>query len=212
MNLRILMVLASVVLFSTPSAYCQGRGRPVAPSSLVIDAKGRTVGQYFFTPGQPAFPIGSAYDGNFSHGSVLTKIGGVWLQLPVSRTGFVSAPSIQQVGIELHFTTSDCSGNGYIAVSDDLAQDATENLIPTSWNSALIIKETLYYPSSPQPCTSIGSFNSWSFLYGDGTASQCYPASSPISACAIGALVGTMSSIDVSTLGFVPPFSLKSLQ
>jgi hypothetical protein len=125
----------------------------------------------------------------------------------VLSTGFVSTT------VRIYLSSTDCTGTGYIGVDneDDLSTDVTgQATCGDSCTHAGIAAGIAYYPTpgSIQPCSNVGSFSSELVIAPDGKASCS--GMSPIPSCGQGEpFLGPLTTLDLSTLGFTPPFSLK---
>jgi hypothetical protein len=145
---------------------------------IVEDSAGHVVGPYI--------PFGNPVAGSTSD-----LLQGVFIRTPAASfvaqiyvTGFVSGGS-------LLYTTSDCTGTAYIT-----SQNGAQSII---LNYAIVLNGTAYVLQWAATTTvSVASSASL-----NGSSLQCTPATpAPQSAAPV------IATVDLTTLGFVPPFSL----
>jgi hypothetical protein len=148
---------------------------------VIVDSKGKTVGFFYYR---------SAFGP-----SVLREINGTWFLLSVSSSGFVST------GVELFYTTEDCTGTAYIAASDSFLTAPAPTL------AAGIVNGVLYYaqPTSIKPRSSF-ILKSVKLLQPTGKPLPC----SRIKRLTLPGSVGIAVTSDLSKLGFIPPFKLAA--
>jgi hypothetical protein len=187
------LVLAAAVM----PAFAQGLSPEAvvsaAPSTVVVDGKGRAVGSYF--------PVTSYEEGSFNlqiNDSVLLKVGaspGLWIILPVAAEGFIATGESDEP--ELYYTSTNCSGTAYMKPSSG-------GLTVLSATYA-VAGGILYYPA-PGPTKRITSL---SFNVPGGNLADCDvlgPHSRPPVLNA-----SLEQTFKLSSLGFVPPFKISSL-
>ena len=167
-------------LFGGPALAKEQQGRPFQ-SPIVIDSQGKEVGPYL------------------SGEEVLRKIDGRWFGLPISTNGFVNT------GIpSLFYATTDCTGPPYELPLDTgpLTELVNTVAVTVPFGAALgVFNGNLYYVNMEPPQTR-NLQSQQNFDLKTGTAS-----------CELNG-VGNRSTVqigifDLSTLGFLPPFSLS---
>jgi hypothetical protein len=176
------LLLANLVFGSQPiQAYDRGTDQHGSP--IVVDGKGRTIGTFSFV-GRMSVPSSS----------VLLEIQGTWYLLPFSRTGFAST------GVHIFYADENCKGVAYIAAyPDDPVQ------VPQASGSVGIANGFLYYPKpdSVKPFSKVvvKSQRMLNFQAKDVGCGRIRTVMPP-------AFVGEMTTVDLSKLGFDPPFTL----
>lgn len=156
--------------------------RAGAPAGRIVDSKGKLVGLY-----SAGDPIGA-----------LRQVNNKWVVLPVSATGFVTG------GVQLQYTTSDCSGTAYMLLTaslptNELAAPADQIAIV---EDSLTGDNILYYPiiTSQDPPT-------------ENICSQMDPRSQDcitISGCEQPEPPPfEMATFDLASLKLIPPFLMK---
>jgi hypothetical protein len=119
----------------------------------------------------------------------LRKINGLWLPLPVLTTGF------SNTGVLLNYTSSDCSGTAYLFQNPaDLAN------VQVGLNIG-VVNGVLYYGDAAVAQSM--AMNSERLLNPDGTPEQPCTTSEEFNP------FSPAITLDLSTLGFTPPFTIQ---
>jgi hypothetical protein len=169
----------------------------------VVDSRGKLVGTYNFI----------LMFNQFSSASAARRINNLWFQLPVLPGGF--APTSMNIG----FTNANCAGTAYILgnyscnTGNQITGGQGELIIDAISGCGAAVdtrgvtataNALLYYASGPQTTATICSQAASGNL---GAAGNCSNVT-----CSDQPGVFPMATFDLSTLGLVPPFHLKSLR
>lgn len=169
--------------------------QPSQSAAIVVDSKNHKVGNLFFNGANPQ-----------ENTLVLIQVSGTWMALMWGDDGFVNE---DQTGIPvtLFYPTPDCSGQGYIAVGGGGTPAITS--IPVVQPSVgqqgpAIVGTTVYY--AQPPLSNIVMNSAQAFLDPNGAGEGCSPGfgGQPLGTY----MAGPVTSFDLSTLGFVPPFTI----
>jgi hypothetical protein len=147
---------------------------------FLVDSTGKQIGPFAWNPFQPGFSIPL---GRPEYPTVLLKINGEWVAVFADYDGFGNQDGF------LFYTTNHCTGTAYFAVFFE-----GRPVVSPSITSGGI----LHYVnvSTLQPM----AFNSWNSV--SGGIGCTAPAN-------LSGLGSPDQTLDLSTLGFVPPFTLS---
>lgn len=177
------------------------QGPPGVPGGLVVrDASGAVIGPL----------VGGATNGTVwaAHTTGLLTVA-----LPVNESGFVENPYLTSPDLSNVFAASfvyenaNCSGTSWLSATNPVVggMGPSELLLPR----VRVLGSTGYYPTGP---TSTRAIQSQWFLVSD--ASNCPGTFSPPSTCCynLGSpamwATSAVGTLDLPSLGFVPPFSV----
>lgn len=125
--------------------------------------------------------------------AALHEINGIWFTLDVDQSGFI------QNGVNLWYTTGNCSGTGYLLSWPNWPNGLTYHAHGVYGGVA---NNILYYPDP----TAIQARLLLSFqqMFADGTLSKCVSSTTGVPQPSAPFL-----AFDLSQLGLVPPFSIR---
>jgi hypothetical protein len=171
----------SVRVLANPKSPSPAPPHRMGPA-IVIDSQGKQIGPFFRS---------FNFAGGNVPSTVLRNVNDTWIQIPVTPGGFNSA------GVQLLYKARGCSGTAYLQEgSIDL------DLIAGDTGNAAVANQILYYPTNLQECS--GNFLSFLPIDHNGVAASCDDIQQECFA-----FFGPVATFDLSTLGFVPPFSLS---
>lgn len=183
----IIVCLIFANFFGSPSA--DDRITDQTGSPEVVDGSRREIGSFFFV-GRMTLPSSS----------VLREIDGSWYLLPFSPTGFSST------GVEIFYSDDNCKGAAYVAAHPDNLV-----MVPQAAGTVGIANGTLYYPKP-------GTIKSSSTVVKPGVklilkSQRMLTLQGKDVGCgkvrqSVPDFAGDMATVELSKLGFVPPFSL----
>jgi hypothetical protein len=195
------VIIASIWLGATaasaqPRDAVPAAAQPPLFQSVMVDAKGKTIGRYVFSGLYSSNGIGgfSAF--------VVRQISGIWVMIPVGdfKTGFVSA-DISTDAIQFFYQSTDCTGTPYLEVNvhAEVAGNAHYATAPALGQVATVPPATapsIYFAGAP----SLLTFQSFRYIgqtcgsLGTGGYSD---------------YAGPAQVFPVSSLGLTLPFSIK---
>jgi hypothetical protein len=153
------------------------------PAALVVDSTGAKVGPYF-----PSVNDAGGFGQWHGQDAVMLTVNGFALIVPVTSSGFLPT------GEKFQYTSSDCSGTAYLPVPFvGMAQQGFTATVNT----------TLYYVDPATDTNGSVVFNSRQSLRRDGSVLQSSTNES------VSGDIAPARTLDLSTLGFVPPFAVR---
>lgn len=176
----------------------QGPAGPAGPAGpgvmLVQDSAGKTVGSYFMAPYDPyAQSNGFTVPGSTPDEFVFIRTSG-----PSFAVRVTSAQLGAQVTYDVSFVSTDCTGQAYLTVEPYLPGSLQ---VAPMLSFAAVLGTTAYIGGTPVTSSS----TMYSYLSVSGGAVVC---SSWGSNGVTGTFAPVISTFDLSTLGFVPPYSV----
>jgi hypothetical protein len=174
---------------TAPAAFASNAlTNPPVFQGLMMDAKGKTVGRLF--PSFPYIPIGGAAE--LPSNLVVRQISRVWVALQVDvLQGFTVS-----VDLDFLYTSVDCAGQAYLAVSSNFNPTAVLPARGYVWTIPPATQPSVYFAGPPYSNLVINSDRD--------AAGGC---SSPSFGAPV--FVGPAQSVPVSSLGLTLPFSVE---
>lgn len=168
---------------------------PSQSAAIVVDSKNHKVGNVFFNGANPQ-----------ENTLVLIQVSSTDLALMWGQDGFADE-SQNGIPVTLFYPTADCSGQGYIAVGGGGSPAITTVPVvqPSVGQQGPVIVGTTVYYAQP-PLSNIVMNSAQAFLDPNGAGEGCSPGfgGQPLGTY----MAGPVTSFDLSSLGFTPPFSI----